>query len=101
MTAILPFKIGVSLDVRSYDISFVLVNCIRWVMGYIYNRKYLLGFSFQIAARHPLVTDYFFLFFSEIESALLDIQKNCKGIPLDSYPVIRITWYVPAMVEQI
>ena len=101
MAAILPFfKIGVILDVRSYDISFVLVNCIHWVMGYIYDRKYLLGFSFQIASRHPLVTEFCFLF-SE-KSALLNIQKEIvKGYHFDSYPVIRIAWYVPAMVEQI
>lgn len=63
------------------------------------DRKYLLGFSFQILAWHRLVTDLFFSFVRK--SALINIQKNCKGIPLDSYPVIKITWCVLAMVEQI
>lgn len=69
-----------------------------WV---ICNRKYLLGFSFQIAAWHPLVTDCFSFLFWKRKSALLNIQKNRKGIPLDSYRPIRISWYVVAMVEQL
>lgn len=103
----LPFQIGVQIhmwEVTTFPLCYLIAS-LGWRI-IICNRKYLLGLSFQIAARARTADGLFFLFPSEKESVrFLNNQtkkKNRKkGIPLDSYRVIRISWRVLAVVEQI